>query len=444
MKNCSEIRELISLYIDNRLDEVSAKELEEHIRSCKACSEELSFVKMMVEACSSSPEEELPANFREELHNKLLAVKESEDKKHKIKSLRNQYIKICSTVAAVLMLVVFMRGFFLTINYKTADLNTKSESKEQAQMEQTQMEQTQMEQTQMDRAVSGADENAGQSQVQAFNEKGSQPNAVTVSPQTSQADTENVQNSPKRETTGIQENPMVQRTNNTQEAPKLFETQQKEQVAVHPSKDSSPEEKETTKSIARGTDFGLKEKLSTPPPDCVADTKKADTADIIINKNTEITIKVAQPDIEAGKIRALAAGMDLQPTEKKPASTEMTIQSTTAAMLNQRPADNIQLILKIPETQYDKFEKLLKESYGVSFITENAVNTVDVTDTIIELNNKLNELNARISKLESGGNISNPDELTRLKTEIDKTTTEIDRLKTDSAYIQVIVTIVKK
>ena len=112
MKKCDEVREYISLYIDEELDEAQLVDFEEHIRCCEECRNELDEIKSIISICSSIEEEELPDKFREELHSKLLTVKEEIEGKNKVVKLRDSYIiKIVTAVAACLLIVVLTRGF---------------------------------------------------------------------------------------------------------------------------------------------------------------------------------------------------------------------------------------------------------------------------------------------------------------------------------------------
>jgi len=115
MRKCNEINELMSLYIDNLLDDSTRAEFEEHINTCASCREELDGLKKVIELCRNVDEVELPEGFREELHQKLVAEKE---KLYKSKgtNLLGKYIRICSTIAACL-LISFFAGRFIADNY---------------------------------------------------------------------------------------------------------------------------------------------------------------------------------------------------------------------------------------------------------------------------------------------------------------------------------------
>lgn len=112
--NCDRAKSLISLYIDNELDEKERSEFQEHINTCEACRNELNAISETVNLLKSIPEVELPSNFREELHEKLIIAKE-EEKRNKRKVLffiRNNYFKAVSALAAGVAVIFALRVLF--------------------------------------------------------------------------------------------------------------------------------------------------------------------------------------------------------------------------------------------------------------------------------------------------------------------------------------------
>jgi len=109
MKNCSEIIELMSLYIDNELDSETRTEFEEHIETCESCKSELYELKEIVGALGSIEEVELPSGFKEELHQKLVAEKNSNESNKKTVPFKKKFIGFASSIAAGLVLV-FVAG----------------------------------------------------------------------------------------------------------------------------------------------------------------------------------------------------------------------------------------------------------------------------------------------------------------------------------------------
>lgn len=76
---CETIRNMMSSYIDNYVNDIEKAEFEKHIAECGQCKEEYESMLDIITACSNMEEAELPQNFRTELHQKLV-----EEKKKKL------------------------------------------------------------------------------------------------------------------------------------------------------------------------------------------------------------------------------------------------------------------------------------------------------------------------------------------------------------------------
>ncbi len=110
MKKCEEILELLSLYIDNELDDEISKIVKEHVELCSSCKDELVQLQQVVKMCNEADEVELPHNFNEVLHQKLkLEHKKMEDDK-KITVMRNRILKTITSVAAIFIVIFAVRG----------------------------------------------------------------------------------------------------------------------------------------------------------------------------------------------------------------------------------------------------------------------------------------------------------------------------------------------
>ena len=111
MKKCEEILELLSLYIDNELDDETSKLVKEHVELCSSCKDELVQLQQVVKMCNEVDEVELPDSFNEVLHQKLkLEHKKMEDDK-KIIVMRNRILKTITSVAAIFIVIFAVRGF---------------------------------------------------------------------------------------------------------------------------------------------------------------------------------------------------------------------------------------------------------------------------------------------------------------------------------------------
>lgn len=77
--NCKEMRKLISAYMDNELDPKNKEKVETHIKECPYCQKELKELTKLSNTIHSFKKEELPANFRVFVKEKIqekLSVKE--------------------------------------------------------------------------------------------------------------------------------------------------------------------------------------------------------------------------------------------------------------------------------------------------------------------------------------------------------------------------------
>ena len=68
---CEEIKKLLSEYIDDTLDMHRKRLIEEHLATCKACSEELVSLKAYIKELSSLKEVEAPEDFLEKVHERV-------------------------------------------------------------------------------------------------------------------------------------------------------------------------------------------------------------------------------------------------------------------------------------------------------------------------------------------------------------------------------------
>ncbi|WP_136479561.1 anti-sigma factor [Acetivibrio thermocellus] len=114
MKNCGEIIELMSLYIDGELDSETKREFEEHIETCESCRSELYELKEIVDVLGEVEEVELPSGFKEQLHEKLVAEKKKNESESKILSFRKKFIGFAPSIAAGLVLVFVAASLIIT------------------------------------------------------------------------------------------------------------------------------------------------------------------------------------------------------------------------------------------------------------------------------------------------------------------------------------------
>ncbi|GAE89088.1 anti-sigma factor family protein [Acetivibrio straminisolvens] len=114
MKKCNEVIELMSLYIDNELDNETRNKIDEHIKTCESCKSELDALKEIVGVLGSFEEVELPLGFKEELHEKLVAEKNQNELENKTVQFRKKFAGFASSIAAGLVLVFVAGSLILT------------------------------------------------------------------------------------------------------------------------------------------------------------------------------------------------------------------------------------------------------------------------------------------------------------------------------------------
>ena len=110
--NCTEVREHLSMYIDDELDIEQISEVEEHLAGCVGCMQEydeLSEITMLLRAV---PSVSLPPSFDERLRRSIQEEKEKltqsvqEEKVKKASDYRKR-LKMFSGIAAVFVIGIF-------------------------------------------------------------------------------------------------------------------------------------------------------------------------------------------------------------------------------------------------------------------------------------------------------------------------------------------------
>jgi hypothetical protein len=69
--HCSQVTDLLSLYVDDALDGSTRERIEQHLAHCKTCTEELASLRTYLEAMAALPKVQAPADFLEGVHARL-------------------------------------------------------------------------------------------------------------------------------------------------------------------------------------------------------------------------------------------------------------------------------------------------------------------------------------------------------------------------------------
>jgi hypothetical protein len=117
MVKCKDVNKKMSLYIDNQLSEKDMKNFMEHIMECNKCKEKFERMKSLVSELNSIKEVDLPDDYKDKLHNRLVA--EQYNVKDNNKTLIPWYLnwKFSSgLIAGILLIFMFKNQVFDIIN----------------------------------------------------------------------------------------------------------------------------------------------------------------------------------------------------------------------------------------------------------------------------------------------------------------------------------------
>lgn len=112
---CDEMQELLSLYIDNQLEESEVKAVEEHLSACSACKREYDELKEMTDFLGQAATVPVPDTFSLRLKKALKEEKQSMIDAgiiaRGVTSKKNRW-RVIASVAAVFMVGVLSFGFY--------------------------------------------------------------------------------------------------------------------------------------------------------------------------------------------------------------------------------------------------------------------------------------------------------------------------------------------
>ncbi len=108
--NCEAVREMLWAYLEKETTAEEAGKIEEHLKHCADCREELELQKEMMETLAGLPDEELPEGYHTELMQKLQAEAAPNVVPFPVKKKKQPRWKQLSLVAAAVLVVVAAGG----------------------------------------------------------------------------------------------------------------------------------------------------------------------------------------------------------------------------------------------------------------------------------------------------------------------------------------------
>jgi hypothetical protein len=124
--NCEDVQTLLPDYYDDVLSPVTRYGIQNHLKTCEACSKELREISVLFQTISVT-DLEFPSSDLKENFNKMLAeeIRKQEEKKGHLLTGKIFYVKRLSVFLKIAAAVfIFLGGTFLGTHLKNSDENT--------------------------------------------------------------------------------------------------------------------------------------------------------------------------------------------------------------------------------------------------------------------------------------------------------------------------------
>ncbi len=108
--NCETVKEMLWAYLEKETTAEEAVKIEEHLKNCAVCREELELQKEIMDSLQNIPDEELPDGFHTELMQKLQAEATPNVVPFPVKKKKAPVYKQWGMIAAAVMVVVAAGG----------------------------------------------------------------------------------------------------------------------------------------------------------------------------------------------------------------------------------------------------------------------------------------------------------------------------------------------
>ena len=108
--NCETVKEMLWAYLEKETTAEEAVKIEEHLKNCAVCREELELQKEIMDSLQNIPDEELPDGFHAELMQKLQVEAAPNVVPFPVKKKKAPVYKQWGMIAAAVMVVVAAGG----------------------------------------------------------------------------------------------------------------------------------------------------------------------------------------------------------------------------------------------------------------------------------------------------------------------------------------------
>lgn len=403
MINCENIKSMLSAYIDNELNDIDKLNIEKHLKTCSNCTKELHELEQIISLVANYGDEDLPIGFGDDLHMKLINANVTDKKKSGAAILKNKYLRICSTIAAGLLICFMLKDYFTGVLFGVNEKMSSSSSQNMVMSQEAGDTVGKKEAAKADdnivaydRAMtkdSISDVTSGKMSDQATTEN---TNRETIKSEDAKSaidtfsGTEEMR-SAERSNDSLNTSPLESVTEDTNNNNPIEEPTNKEQLIVA----LAPEESQVMMAYPKAfmDNAGL-------------------NSNKLINK-ISITVAVYNIDSSIAQIKEYAAANNYVIYEHKPYKSTIGI--------------------RLLEADYEKFIDYLNNTFGKSKISFGPMNIIDALLEIANINTQINNLNTKIEQLESKKDYDR-NELKLMQSERDKLRVQVENLTKDTGY----------
>jgi hypothetical protein len=402
MLECRKIRNQISQYIDNELDEKNIDMFEKHINSCKECRKELQEMLSIIGILQSTEDQDLPEGFRIDLHNRLIGESgKPSDKKHIIRNF-GKYVAILSSAAAVLLIAFLFRGVWSNIldNGSVSDVSPIT--------------------------LSGTQDNVEKKMSYNYGQDWNvQHNDEAYNGTETQIDSS--------EQGDIERNMMINYdTQPTGKKEDVSDAVVSEEPVGYGAQATANNDDNLIAANAATAEPSAKSTRGAGAPD--DSTGEALFGNVITNRNTSEVIVSGTGGDQTENIRRLAAdcGGEVLATTVTTTLATKSVGSDSAEKV---------VTVKVKNSQYSTLVEQLKANYGSENLIITEVNHEDTSIKVNELNTTLKNLDSKIDESKRNGASPDSRELQELNNQRAAVTKEIEAVINDSEYTYINITI---
>ena len=404
MHNCEKFEELLTLYIDHELDNTVMKQVEEHLKSCTECNNTFIMLSQIVSTCSHLEEVDPPEDFHQKLHQRLLEEKQRATG-NKFVLLGNKYLRVASSIAAGLLLVVLLKDFWPNLPLPAANKTSSFSVRQEAATE----------------------IKAAKVDIEAFD------NGLKMKEDKGVDSGSTLKIEDEASTVVSYNQTSDQKISNRVDNYNSYKESQS------PGTDTTSREDTISRTLVPARDTEQQKKGNTIMDYKLGQTASSTSLPAVESKITTVhsvsmKMKSDKPDRTIEEIKTVYSNSGIKIEEAQ----QVTIQTNTTELV----VENSKLVrVRAVTSQYEKIKEALITAVGAPNIQVGEIISRDISLELKEINRKLDVLNQSISEMEVR-RVMNNQELEMLKIEKANTLAAIQKLIFNAQYIDITINII--